>query len=210
MKQQPRTMSIKLPMARMHLKNILEIEKIFKDNFESYSIRSNDIIYDDIQDILNTGVKKLFELSFKGVNPDINLDIRSFGASVTEYTKSGHLNPVAYLIKDIYLKNKSYIINNITTDILPWLLVMLANIIITVKIGGAIGIAAGFVVLLSYLLISIVLKTIFNIPKYCVVRFYDSFSASDFLHNNKDQLLIGIITGIIGSIIGFIFGYLLK
>jgi hypothetical protein len=203
-------MSIKLPMARIHLNNILEIETIFKNNFESYSIRTNDIIYDDIQDIVSSGVKKLFVLSFKGVNPNIDLDIRSYGASVTEYTKAEHLNPIAYLIKDVYLKNKSYFVNNITTDLLPWLLVMSANIIVTLKIKGAIGVAMGFVIILSYVAISIGLKTLFNIPKYCVVRFYDSFSVHEFLNNNRDQLLVGIITGLFGAIIGFICGYLLK
>jgi hypothetical protein len=194
----------------MHLKNILEIETIFKDNFESYSIRANDIIYNDIQDIINSGVKMLFVLSFKGVNPDIDLDISSYGASVNEYTKSGHLNPIAYLIKDVYMKNKSYIVNNFTTDLLPFLLIMLANTIIIFKIQGIIGIAVGLIVILSYGLISFSLKFIFHIPKYFIVRFYDSFSVHEFLLNNRDQLLVGIITGLFGGIIGFLCGYLLK
>jgi hypothetical protein len=203
-------MSIKLPMARMHLKNILEIETIFKDNFESYSIRANDKIYDDIQDIISSGVKKLFELSFIGINPNVDLDIRNYGASVTEYTIEGHLNPVAYLIKDVYLKNKSYIVNKVTTDLLPWVLVMSANIMVTLKLKGAIGVAMGFTIVLSYVVISFGLKSLFNIPKYCVVRLYDSFSVHEFINNNRDQLLVGMITGLFGAIIGFIFGYLLK
>src|SRR4030043_175056 len=82
MRKIKKPISIKIRPIRLFLEDVKEIENVFKEHCETYTILTDDYELESLEELEKIGKEKITGLSFKSSKPDISLNISKNGVSI--------------------------------------------------------------------------------------------------------------------------------
>lgn len=188
-----------------------EIETLFKENCESYTIETDNYQYESIDEITKSGVKHVESLKINGTNPSVSLDFDIWGSDVSSFESKGKANSFAFLLRDRMRSKESRLIF-VATSYIYQIIVYSAvyfSAIIFIKDKYIKNIVSLLIMVLFFVYLFL-FQLYLKIPKNAIIYFFNREERGGFFKRNADKLLLIIISAVLGSIVTLIVNYILK
>ena len=196
-----KSIRIKIPLIRIYLEELKAIEEVYKENFETYEIITEDFELDSLDELKNIGKEKLSILSFKSSNPYIHVEFTPYDARIYSSEDSISSTGIVEKIKNILDKRITplrYLISNwwfVLLVILFWSFALILPA--QDKVGEGI-------VIVSFIGITFFWRFWAFTRKHSLIFLTNRRSQRNFFSRNKDKILLTIFGAIVGGFITFL------
>jgi hypothetical protein len=204
-----KSINIEIPPLKLYINDLIDIFKIFKDNFKSFKIKTDEYLINSIDELETYHKKIINELNFESSDPFIHLNLHRSGASIYSSNDDAFSSGIAYKLYNILKKNlnKLRFFSNNWIQI-PLQLLFLIFLTLSLKFKKIIFVLITIFIIL-FIIFWIIWSVRFSMRNHTIIYLYKK-NEDNFFKRNFDKLLLRLITLILGSLLTIIVQIILK
>jgi hypothetical protein len=217
------------PPVRFYLEDLKELEGIFENNFDKYTIQDGEYEYKDLNELIDQGKSSIDHLKFSGEDkssgknyhePKLYLEIEKSSLILSSYSVDDKIEGIIARVEKI-INNRSRVNSLFKNDTFVnrvFFLYILLGAIIMIATGKVVSDGDNTIFhldpIISFLVVGIFLLMILYIilisRKKSIIKLILKEQEQSFYSRNKDQIWLSIMSAIVGGIITLAIIYFTK
>jgi hypothetical protein len=205
MKRIKKSISIEIPPVRLFLEELKAIEKVYKEHFETYKIKTEDFELDSLDELRDIEKAELKNLSFESSNPYIRVAFSPRNATIFSFEDSVNSTGIVTKLKNISDKGITplrYLSS--AWCWVPFNVLFLIFVLLFPPKEYTVAFGIGLASFTGMAIVWILWSYRFATKKHSLIFLTSRRSQRNFFLRNKDQILLSVFSVVIGALISLL------